>query len=128
MEIARDYTFSPNPDGSWAAVNSTTGERTVLTAEMIILLANLNAGRLGIAGGNILPGSQNAWREGILRPQIRQLLSAGILAEDDNPTSPERRPPPAFVIGSYRSGTTLLRHIIDAHPRLACPAESKFIS
>jgi hypothetical protein len=34
---------------------------------------------------------------------------------------------PAFVLGSYRSGTTLLRYILDAHPNIACPPESKFI-
>lgn len=34
---------------------------------------------------------------------------------------------PAFLIGCHRSGTTLLRFILDAHPSLACPPESKFI-
>lgn len=36
-------------------------------------------------------------------------------------------PPPIFVIGCFRSGTSLLRRIIDSHPRIACPPESKFI-
>jgi hypothetical protein len=35
---------------------------------------------------------------------------------------------PIFIVGSHRSGTTLLRFIIDAHPRIACPPESKFIA
>ncbi len=38
------------------------------------------------------------------------------------------RPPPVpFVIGTPRSGTTLLRLMLDAHPRLAIPAETHFI-
>lgn len=34
---------------------------------------------------------------------------------------------PVFVLGCSRSGTTLLRLILDAHPNIACPPESKFI-
>jgi hypothetical protein len=33
-----------------------------------------------------------------------------------------------FMVGCHRSGTTLLRYLLDAHPVLACPPESKFIS
>jgi hypothetical protein len=40
----------------------------------------------------------------------------------------ERQSWPVFLVGSHRSGTTLVRFILDAHPRLACPPESKFIS
>jgi sulfotransferase family protein len=35
---------------------------------------------------------------------------------------------PVFLIGCHRSGTTLLRYILNAHPRLICPPESKFIA
>lgn len=35
---------------------------------------------------------------------------------------------PIFIIGVYRSGTTLLRYIIDSHKNIACPPESDFIS
>lgn len=35
---------------------------------------------------------------------------------------------PVFICGCHRSGTTLLRLILDCHPRLACPPESKFIA
>jgi protein-tyrosine sulfotransferase len=31
------------------------------------------------------------------------------------------------VIGCFRSGTSLLRRILDSHPRIACPPESKFV-
>lgn len=35
--------------------------------------------------------------------------------------------PPFFVIGSARSGTTMLRLILNSHPLLAVPPESRFI-
>lgn len=35
---------------------------------------------------------------------------------------------PIFVIGQFRSGTTLLRYLLDSHSRLACPPESDFIA
>jgi hypothetical protein len=41
----------------------------------------------------------------------------------------ERQAPPApiFVIGSPRSGTTLLRLILDSHPRISCGEETHFL-
>src|SRR5206468_8178313 len=39
------------------------------------------------------------------------------------------RPPPApFVVGVTRSGTTLLRLMLDAHPELAVPPETHFLT
>jgi hypothetical protein len=35
--------------------------------------------------------------------------------------------PPFFVVGCARSGTTLLRTMLDGHPRLAIPDESHFV-
>jgi protein-tyrosine sulfotransferase len=43
---------------------------------------------------------------------------------------PERRPTgetPFFIVGVHRSGTTLLRLIVDSHRRLTCPPESFFL-
>ena len=34
---------------------------------------------------------------------------------------------PIFIIGVYRSGTTLLRYILDGHSHICCPSESDFI-
>jgi hypothetical protein len=35
---------------------------------------------------------------------------------------------PIFVIGTHRSGTSLLRRVIDSHRNIACPPESFFLS
>src|SRR5687768_11829070 len=40
---------------------------------------------------------------------------------------PNERPPAPFVVGVPRSGTTLLRLMLDAHPELAIPAETHFV-
>lgn len=34
---------------------------------------------------------------------------------------------PGFLIGVYRSGTTLLRYILDSHPNIAVPPETNFM-
>lgn len=40
---------------------------------------------------------------------------------------PQTGPPAPFIIGVGRSGTTLLRMMLDAHPELAIPPETHFI-
>jgi hypothetical protein len=37
-----------------------------------------------------------------------------------------RHPPAAFIVGAPRSGTTLLRMMLDSHPEMAIPPESHF--
>lgn len=45
-----------------------------------------------------------------------------------DPSERPRGEPPIFLVGVHRSGTTLLRLVIDSHPRIACPPESFFIA
>lgn len=40
----------------------------------------------------------------------------------------ERREMPVFLIGCHRSGTTVARYLLDAHPEIVCPPESKFLT
>jgi hypothetical protein len=44
------------------------------------------------------------------------------------PTPPKALPAFPFVVGEARSGTTLLRVMLDSHPELAIPPESYFVS
>lgn len=37
-------------------------------------------------------------------------------------------PNPIFITGVHRSGTSLMRRIVDSHPNIACPPESFFLS
>jgi hypothetical protein len=36
--------------------------------------------------------------------------------------------PPIFIVGSGRSGTTLLRMMLDSHPAISCGEETKFLA
>lgn len=51
---------------------------------------------------------------------LQESLCPPVTATDDD----ARSGPPFFVVGSGRSGTTLLQALIDAHPNLAIPPES----
>src|SRR3954453_19523164 len=42
-------------------------------------------------------------------------------------TSAESHPPFPFIVGCGRSGTTLLRAMLDSHPDMAVPPESYFV-
>lgn len=41
-----------------------------------------------------------------------------------NPRSSEDEPLLALIVGCARSGTTLLRALLDAHPEIGCPPEA----
>jgi Sulfotransferase family len=38
------------------------------------------------------------------------------------------RPEPIFIVGCQRSGTTLVRLILDAHPNISCGPETRFLA
>jgi len=42
-------------------------------------------------------------------------------------SSDRRKSPPCFLIGVYRSGTTLLRFVLDSHSNIAVPPETNFL-
>ncbi|HLG89204.1 MAG TPA: sulfotransferase [Alphaproteobacteria bacterium] len=35
---------------------------------------------------------------------------------------------PVFLVGCHRSGTTAARYLLDSHPEIVCPPESKFLT
>ena len=56
------------------------------------------------------------------RPTVRERV---VIREID--ATARRRLPPGFVVGVYRSGTTLLRFVLDSHPNIAVPPETNFL-
>ena len=44
------------------------------------------------------------------------------------PAGPGGTPPPVFVVGCQRSGTTLLRLMLDSHPNISCGPETRFLA
>ncbi len=56
------------------------------------------------------------------RSRVRVVEAAAASEQDLEAT------PAVFLVGPYRSGTTLLRYAIDSHSRLCCPPESDFIA
>ena len=59
-----------------------------------------------------------------LRRKLKKSRRSVMLAPAGEITLTE---PPIFLIGVHRSGTTLLRLILDSHSRIACPTESIFL-
>ncbi len=54
-------------------------------------------------------------------------LPLGRVRGDNGAQAGDDRPPAPFVVGLTRSGTTLLRMMLDAHPELAIPPETHFV-
>jgi len=57
------------------------------------------------------------------RPAILAPVVSAMPATPSQPSDPR----PIFIIGSPRSGTTLLRLMLDSHPRLSCGEETHFL-
>lgn len=57
---------------------------------------------------------------------LRKLIGGG--ASDAPESDGQKRPPMPFLVGAPRSGTTLTRLMLDAHPELAIPPETYFIT
>src|SRR5262245_60544268 len=70
-----------------------------------------------------------SWRMGSVRPVARasDVPAAAGAREGILRTSPMETCPAPFIVGVGRSGTTLLRLMLDAHPDVAIPAETHFL-
>ena len=69
----------------------------------------------------------NSWARGHLRRRPGQEEEARSTPGSEERSEAQASPPAPFIVGAERSGTTLLRLMLDAHPELAVPPETHFI-
>ncbi len=63
-----------------------------------------------------------------MTPEQSPLPSGSVVAADQPPAAAAVDRVPFFVVGADRSGTTLLRLMLNAHPRLRIPRETHFLT
>jgi hypothetical protein len=87
-------------------------------------------GGVAVPGGGRFLGRLGAWARGPLTGMRTPGQDEG---QGRGASQPEERAgaggavPAPFIVGAERSGTTLLRLMLDAHPELAIPPETHFI-
>lgn len=62
----------------------------------------------------------------VLRTRVRDMLFGRTKIKVVNQNT-ENDVLPVFLIGTFRSGTTLFRFLLDSHTQLCCPPETKFL-
>ena len=66
-----------------------------------------------------------------LRLRVRAVYNDLVLRRSRVRIEPAHEPTfehePIFIVGLYRSGTTLLRYVLDSHTQIACPPETSFL-
>lgn len=127
LRLGPTIQIRPSAQGDPAVVDAATGQALPLDYHELSLL-------LWIA----FPSASSAFRAdtapeiSLLSGRVRRLIEQGLLVEDGakpgGPSAAGGAGRPFFVLGSYRSGTTLLRYMLDSHSGLLCPPETKFIS
>lgn len=63
----------------------------------------------------------------VARKFYRELVRGRTSVRVVQASTAERSTHPAFILGMYRSGTTLLRYVLDAHPMLCSPPETHLL-
>jgi protein-tyrosine sulfotransferase len=112
-------TFMLSPGGAMAGWSSALSTVVPLDLTQLSVLHGVAQGQ-SLASALARAGVQSEQASALVESLGRQ----GFLSHPGS-ESDER---PIFVFGSPRSGTTLVRRILDRHPRIACGPESLFIT
>ena len=78
-----------------------------------------------------LSTSRHYYRFRTFYRRLRAFLGRGWLTERTRIVVQNSTPPcrsPIFIVGTHRSGTSLLRRVLDAHRNIACPPESFWLA
>ena len=129
-KLAGDVLLALNPDGTLEA-ECVNGVKTQVSLEEAAVLHVARSLWGGGAGGGapeqVLKDRLERWRMG--GDQVDRLLPAladkGLLVERSRElTQAERKQLPIFFIYCPRSGSNMLRWLLNAHPNLTCPPPS----
>lgn len=63
-----------------------------------------------------------------IRTIVRDMLLGRTRIKIMDPVDPSRDVVPVFLVGSFRSGTTLFRYLLDSHSAICCPPETKYLT
>ncbi len=125
LRLRNSATFTMNADGRLSYADPRTGKSNILTPEILDLLGF-------VARAEPLEDWAKKYRVNsqTLDICLSSLKSLGLIAQngEQSPAPASKQPRPAFIISAMRSGSTLLRYLLDAHENIACPPESKFIA
>jgi protein-tyrosine sulfotransferase len=111
--VASNMVITLEKGGQFEAWTDVATQRTTLDIEDLVLLSQL------CRSGDPPPAlsADDA--------RLERLISVGLLVRDQAKHVDNS---PVFVLGAPRSGTTLVRQILDSHPRISCGSESMFLS
>ena len=125
MEAHAETRSPPNPD----RISRWRTEMSEAERDQFESVAGAMLAELGYEVGNGAGRSSLTTRRAVARRRLRRAVAhqrtrLHRLASRDAAT---QHPPAPFVVGVTRSGTTLLRMMLDAHPQLTIPPETHFI-
>jgi hypothetical protein len=126
-KLRKSATFSLSACGELSFFDPVGQQETRLSPELVEMLCCIGRGDDLAAWAN---------ERGVNGPTIdvclETLANIHLIADEElESRRPQplnsRQNTPAFVISTMRSGSTLLRYLLDTHEHIACPPESKFL-
>ena len=125
MQAHAETKSPPNPE----RISRWRTEMSQAEREQFEAVAGGMLAELGYEVGNGGGRSSLATRPAIARRRLRRAVGRQRIRVDRfmSRDSATKHPPAPFVVGVTRSGTTLLRMMLDAHPQLTIPPETHFI-